>query len=104
VNASALLMGSSLAQEAENIAVLVSVRKDVEALVRRVALLKGELAEACQAREVAKEKVCDLSSSSIEGSRRLATSEAGHREQPRSFPFYVIGAPSCASPYLVHHW
>jgi hypothetical protein len=48
---------------------LVSVRRDVEALVRRVALLKGELAEACQAREVAKEKVCDLSSLSTEGSR-----------------------------------
>jgi hypothetical protein len=62
-------MGSSRAQEAEKVAVLVPVRRDVEALVRRVALLEGKLAEACRAWDVADGKVRDLSSSSAEGSR-----------------------------------
>jgi hypothetical protein len=61
-------MGLSWAQEAENVPVLVPIWRDVKILVRRVALLEGELAESCQAWEVAEEKVFDLSSSSAEGS------------------------------------
>jgi hypothetical protein len=64
-----LPMGSSWAQEPESVAVLVPVRRDVKALVRRVALLDGELEEACRAQEVAEQKVRDLLSSSAEGSQ-----------------------------------
>jgi hypothetical protein len=53
----------------ENIVVLVSVWRDGKTLVRWVALLEGGLAEACRAREVAEENVCDLLGSSDEGSR-----------------------------------
>jgi hypothetical protein len=67
-NAPAMPMGLSWAQEAENVPVLVPIWRDVKILVRRVALLEGELAESCRAREVAEEKVFDLSSSSAEGS------------------------------------
>jgi hypothetical protein len=49
--------------------VLVSVWRDGKTLVRWVALLEGKLAEACRAREVAEENVCDLLGSSDEGSR-----------------------------------
>jgi hypothetical protein len=76
-----LPMGSSWAQEAESVAVLVPIRRDVKALVHRVALLEGELEEARRAQEVAEQKVRDLSSSSAEGSRRRVTSKAGRREQ-----------------------
>jgi hypothetical protein len=49
VNAPALPMGSSRAQEAKNVAVLVPVRRDVKALVRRVAILEGEHAQVHRA-------------------------------------------------------
>jgi hypothetical protein len=45
----------------ESIAVLVSACGDAEGLVRKVALLKGELMEAHRAWEKALEKVCNLS-------------------------------------------
>jgi hypothetical protein len=44
----------------------------------KVALLKGELAEARQAQEVTEEKVCSLSSSSAKGARWLVVSEMEH--------------------------
>jgi hypothetical protein len=43
------------------------IQGDAKGLVRKVALLEGELVEAHQAREVAKEKVHNLSSSVAEG-------------------------------------
>jgi hypothetical protein len=61
--------GSSRAWEMESVVVLASVQEDAEGLVRKVALLEGELAEARQAREVAEEKVRNMSSSSVEGAR-----------------------------------
>jgi hypothetical protein len=53
----------------ESVVVLASVREDAEGLVRKVALLEGELAEARQAQEVAEDKVRNMSSSSVEGAR-----------------------------------
>jgi hypothetical protein len=64
-----LTTGSSRAWEMESVVVLASVREDAEGLVRKVALLEGELAEARQAREVAEDKVRNMSSSSVEGAR-----------------------------------
>jgi hypothetical protein len=61
--------GSSWAWEMESVVVLASVREDAEGLVRKVALLEGELAEARQAQEVAEDKVRNMSSSSVEGAR-----------------------------------
>jgi hypothetical protein len=59
-----LLTGSSRAWEMGSVAVLASVQGDAKGLIHKVALLEGELAEACQAQEVAEEKVRSLSSSS----------------------------------------
>jgi hypothetical protein len=50
-------------------AVLVPVRRVVEALVRRVALLEGKLVEAHRSQEVAEEKAHDLSRSLAEDSQ-----------------------------------
>jgi hypothetical protein len=41
-----LQMESTQAREVENVVVLVSVQEDVERLIRKVALLEGELMEA----------------------------------------------------------
>jgi hypothetical protein len=68
-DATLLPTGSSRAWEMESVVVLASVWEDAEGLVRKVALLEGELAEARQAREVAEEKVRNMSSSSVEGAR-----------------------------------
>jgi hypothetical protein len=56
-----------LGAQVENVMVLAFVWEDVEGLIRKVALLEGELAEAHQAREVAKEKFCHLSDASGDG-------------------------------------
>jgi hypothetical protein len=63
----------------ENVVVLAFVQGDAEDFVRKVALLEGELAEAHQAQEVAKEKVRNWSGSSAEGVRWLAVSEMEHQ-------------------------
>jgi hypothetical protein len=72
---------STWAQEVENVVVLVSIWEDDEGLVRKVALLEGELAEGRQAREVAKENFCSLSDASPDGARRLVVSEMERWEQ-----------------------
>jgi hypothetical protein len=46
--------------EAEGAAALASARGEAEDLARRVALHEGNLAEACQAQEAAKENSCGL--------------------------------------------
>jgi hypothetical protein len=61
----------------ENTAVLASPCEDTEGLVRKVALLKGELAEARRAREAVKEKFCK----SADGMRWLVVSEKERRGQ-----------------------
>jgi hypothetical protein len=71
-------MRLSQVQEVESIAVLASVCGDAKGLIRKVALPEGELTEARQAREKAKEKVHSLSSSSAEGIQRLVASETEH--------------------------
>jgi hypothetical protein len=76
-----LPMGSSRVREMESVAVLASVEVDAEGLLRKVALLKGELVEACRAREVPEEKVHDLPSSSTEGAQRLVAFKMECREQ-----------------------
>jgi hypothetical protein len=47
----------------------------------KVSLLKGELVEGRQARDVVGERVCRLLSSSAEGARQLMASKTEHREQ-----------------------
>jgi hypothetical protein len=51
--------------------VLASARKDAEGLIRKVALLEGELPEAYQPQEVAEEKFHCLSDVSAIGAWRL---------------------------------
>jgi hypothetical protein len=55
------------AWEVEDAAVLASAREDAEGLVWRVTLLKGELVEVPQAREVAEEKFYRLTDMSVDG-------------------------------------
>jgi hypothetical protein len=54
---------------------------DAEDLNRKTDRLKGKLAEACRAREVAEERFCRLMNSSSEGAWLLVASEVGHHEQ-----------------------
>jgi hypothetical protein len=73
--------GSSRAWEVESITVLASVRGDAEVLIRKVALLDGELMNTHWSWEKAKEKVHSLSCSSAVGTRWLVSSEMEHQEQ-----------------------
>jgi hypothetical protein len=57
--------------ETENAVVLASACEDAEGLVRKVALLEGELAEARRAWEVAEEKFHDLSDAAARGVREV---------------------------------
>jgi hypothetical protein len=57
--------------------VLASPCEDTEGLVRKVALLMGELVEARRAREAVKEKFCK----SADGMRWLVVSEKERRGQ-----------------------
>jgi hypothetical protein len=52
--------------DTENVAVLASILEDIEGLVRKVALLHGEIVEAQRAQGVLEEKVHSLSGSSAE--------------------------------------
>jgi hypothetical protein len=67
--------------EVEDVAALVSAHEDTEGLVRKVTLLKGELAEVRQTHEVVEEKFCNLSVALADGVRRLLVSEMERREQ-----------------------
>jgi hypothetical protein len=58
--------------------VQVAIQKDAEDLICKVALLEGELAEVCQAREVTKEKFCNLSDVSADGVQWLVVYEMEH--------------------------
>jgi hypothetical protein len=68
------------AWEMEVTVVLVSACEDAKGLVRKVALLNGELVEARRAREVAEEKFCNLSNMSVDGAQWLVVSEMEHWE------------------------
>jgi hypothetical protein len=74
-------MGLSRAREAKSVAVPVLARGDAKGLIRKVALLEGELVEAQRAQDVARERVHHFSISSVEGARRLMASETEHQEQ-----------------------
>jgi hypothetical protein len=74
-------MESTRAREVESIEVLASVREDAEGLIRKVTLLEGEHAEACQAWDVAEEKFYSLSDASADGVQRLVVSEMERQEQ-----------------------
>jgi hypothetical protein len=65
------------AREVEDTTVLASAHEDAEGLVQKVALLKGELAEARQAREVAEKKFCSLFDASADGARWLCLDIVG---------------------------
>jgi hypothetical protein len=69
------------AREMEVTVVLMSACEDAKGLVRKVALLDGELVEARRAREVAEEKFCSLSNMSVDGAQWLVVSEMEHWEQ-----------------------
>jgi hypothetical protein len=66
--------------EAENTVVLASTREDAEGLVQKIALLEGELEEACQARDVPEENSRGLSDMAADAERRWKVSEREHRE------------------------
>jgi hypothetical protein len=68
-------------QDVENVTMLASAQEDAEGLVRKVAVLKGELAKVHRAREVPKEKFHSLSNVSTDGARWLVVSEMEHWEQ-----------------------
>jgi hypothetical protein len=74
-------MGSTRAREVVNVAVLAYVREDARGLIHNIALLDGELVEACWVREVALEKFRSLSGASTNGARWLVVSEMEHQEQ-----------------------
>jgi hypothetical protein len=94
---------STRAREVENVAMHASVREDAKGLICKVALLEGELAVERQAWEVSEEKLHSLSDASTDGTRRLVVSEMDGWEQSRSFPFCMLGVPSCVLPLLVRH-
>jgi hypothetical protein len=67
--------------EAKNAVVLASAREDAKGLVRKIALLKGKLAEERRAREVAEENSCDLSKIVADAERQWEVSERERQEQ-----------------------
>jgi hypothetical protein len=56
---------------------LASAREDAEGLVRKIALLEGELAEACRDREVAEENSCVLSNIATDAKQWREESKRG---------------------------
>jgi hypothetical protein len=52
--------------EVENAVALASTCKDAEGLLRKIALLEGELAEVHPAREMAEENSCGLSGAAVD--------------------------------------
>jgi hypothetical protein len=67
--------------EAENATTFASACKDTEGLVRKIALLEGELVEQRRAQKLAKEKSRDLSDMAIDAERRWEVFEREHRVQ-----------------------
>jgi hypothetical protein len=70
-----------LRAQAENVATLAFAHEDAEGLVWKVALHKGELVQARQAREVAKVKICSLSDAAATSVWWLVVFEREHWEQ-----------------------
>jgi hypothetical protein len=68
-------------EEAENATAFASACKDTEGLVRKIALLEGELAEQRRAQNLANEKSRDLSDMVIDAERRWEVFEREHRVQ-----------------------
>jgi hypothetical protein len=56
-------------------------REEIESLVRKVALLEGELAEVHRAHEVAEETACGLSDAAADPERWQEESKRGRQEQ-----------------------
>jgi hypothetical protein len=67
--------------EVENAVALASTCKDAEGLLRKIALLEGELAEVHPAREMAEENSCGLSGAAVDAEWRREESEREHQEQ-----------------------
>jgi uncharacterized lipoprotein NlpE involved in copper resistance len=61
--------------EAENVMVLASTHKDAKCLVQKIALLKGELAEARRAQEVVEENSRGLFDTAANVERRCQVSQ-----------------------------
>jgi hypothetical protein len=66
--------------EMENTVMLASTHEDAKGLVWKIALFKGELAEARRAREVAEEKSRGLSDAEASAERWWEVFEKGRRE------------------------
>jgi hypothetical protein len=83
-------------REVENATTLASAHEDVEGLVRKVILLRGELVEVRQAWEVVKEKFCSLSDVSADGLQWLVVSEKEHQEHFEELSFlWAWGSELC---------
>jgi hypothetical protein len=59
-------------REVENVVMLTSIWEDAKGLIRKVALLEGEFAEARQAQKVVEEKFCSLPNASVDSARWLS--------------------------------
>jgi hypothetical protein len=94
---------STQALEAENAVVLASAREDVEGLVRKVALLEGELVEVRRAREAIEEKFHSLSAVSADGMRRLVVSEREREERfEELYLLWAQGSELCSLSSACH--
>jgi hypothetical protein len=67
--------------EVENVVSLASAHEDAEGLLRKIALLEGELAEERRAWELVEENSCGLPDVAADAERRWELSEREHREQ-----------------------
>jgi hypothetical protein len=89
--------------EEENTVALASAHKDVDGVVRKIAVLEGELTEVHRAQEVAMETSRGLSNVVVDVERRWGCPRGSTRSNLRSSPSYKPGALSCALPLLVVH-
>jgi hypothetical protein len=98
------------AWKVENVMVLAPIQQDAEGLIHKDALLEGELAEARQAQEVAKDTFCSLSKASANGAWCLVVSDMECRKQfeelsllcawGAEFSFTIIGPSQVRIPLL----
>jgi hypothetical protein len=87
----------------KNTTTLASTHEDALGLVCKVALLKGELAEARRAWEVAEEKSVDCPMRWMMVCSDWWCLRGSVRSSLRSSAFFKTGAMSCVSPLLAHH-
>jgi hypothetical protein len=89
--------------EVENAVALASAREDAEGLVWKAVVLKGELMEAREAREVAEEKSRGLFNAVADAERQWEVSEKGAGSTLRSSSIYRLKALSHVLPLSALH-